>query len=99
MRPSGPEHCLSSFFSRNALPIERRPLRDLRVFFGTENCTCHPRATCVCELFHKLEISSPECSKLISGELTEMPRSRSGATQSECTSRRPPRTLYSPASG
>ena len=42
--------------------------------------------------------ASPSCSKLITAEETEMPRSRSTAIQSERTRRRAPRALTSPAS-
>jgi hypothetical protein len=42
--------------------------------------------------------ASPSCSKLITAEETEMPRSRSTAIQSERTRRRSPRALTSPAS-
>jgi len=40
----------------------------------------------------------PSCSKLITAEETEMPRSRSTAIQSERTRRRAPRAFTSPAS-
>ena len=40
----------------------------------------------------------PRCSKLITAEETEMPRSRSTAIQSERTRRRLPRAFTSPAS-
>jgi hypothetical protein len=42
--------------------------------------------------------ASPSCSKLITAEETEMPRSRSTAIQSERTRRRAPRAFTSPAS-
>jgi len=42
--------------------------------------------------------ASPSCSKLITAEDTEMPRSRSIAIQSERTRRRSPRAFTSPAS-
>jgi len=42
--------------------------------------------------------ASPSCSKLITAEETEMPRSRSIAIQSERTRRRAPRAFTSPAS-
>jgi hypothetical protein len=42
--------------------------------------------------------ASPSCSKLMTAEETEMPRSRSTAIQSERTRRRSPRALTSPAS-
>jgi hypothetical protein len=42
--------------------------------------------------------ASPSCSKLITAEETEMPRSRSTAIQSERTRRRSPRAFTSPAS-
>jgi hypothetical protein len=42
--------------------------------------------------------ASPSCSKLITAEETEMPRSRSIAIQSERARRRSPRALTSPAS-
>ena len=42
--------------------------------------------------------ASPSCSKLITAEETEMPRSRSIAIQSDRARRRSPRALTSPAS-
>jgi hypothetical protein len=42
--------------------------------------------------------ASPSCSKLVTAEDTEMPRSRSTAIQSERTRRRSPCAFTSPAS-
>jgi hypothetical protein len=49
------------------------------------------------EILSRLK-ASPSCSKLITAEETEMPRSRSTAIQSERTLRLSPRAFTSPAS-